>query len=475
MVSTEKTFFSFLWVFIERFGYSIIGLASTLLLARLLTPYEFGLIGTVTIFISVSNMIVEAGFGAALVQKKDVNDRDYSTIFIFNILMSIALYIILFVIAPYIADFYTNDIYTKIIRVLGLVLLINALTLIHRTVLIRNLALKKHAIINLLALLLSVIIAVVMAYKGYGVWALVAQVVINSLLVSVFMFVTVTFVPKLIFDLKSFKELFSFGSRIIINAGLSTIYNDVFALIITKKYSTALTGLYSQSNKLVSFPTNIFSALYDNAGFPILSKIENPVEFKDMVANINRGVFSLSLPLLLIIPFQSENIILLALGKNWIDASNILSILSLSLLTSLISISSFSVLKALGRGKELLKYGVIKISIGFIVLFISIQISFNAIIYGIVLTNTLFSFIIFDLISKTTLYKWKDLMKDFLSLLVVVLLINLMVSLALSLFKIESSYLELFIYILLMLTLYTIYLFSFKRTMLNSLFKLFRK
>jgi len=475
MVSNEKTFFSFLWVLLEKFGFSGLSFISTLLLARLLTPYEFGLIGTITIFISLSNMVVESGFGAALVQKKNITNNDYSTIFVFNAIMSVFLYIILFISAPFIADYYNNDIFTSIIRVLGVILIINAVTLTQKVHLIRELAFKQQAAINLAALIISILCALTLAYLGYGVWALVAQLVLYSFFVSLFMWFKVRFIPSLIFNTQSFKELFSFGGRIILTSALQTIYNDIFGLVITKKFSVSLTGLYTQANKLVSFPTSIFSSLYDSVAFPVLSKIDNPEEFKTMYSNINNGIFSLALPLLLIIPFQVENIILTVLGTNWTEAAPILKILSISLLTSLISLSSFSVFKAKGLGETMLRYGIIKIVIGLIILVISIQISFEAIIYGVVITNFIFSLLVFHKVSKITLYKWKELFKDYFLLIFSFLVLNFLVKYLLNLFEIEGALIQLISYLFLMLVMTIGYFAIFKRYVIRKVLLIIRQ
>jgi len=475
MVSNEKTFFSFLWVLLEKFGFSGLRFISTLLLARLLTPYEFGLIGTITIFISLSNMVVESGFGAALVQKKNITNNDYSTIFVFNAIMSVFLYIILFISAPFIADYYNNDIFTSIIRVLGVILIINAVTLTQKVHLIRELAFKQQAAINLAALIISILCALTLAYLGYGVWALVAQLVLYSFFVSLFMWFKVRFIPSLIFNTQSFKELFSFGGRIILTSALQTIYNDIFGLVITKKFSVSLTGLYTQANKLVSFPTSIFSSLYDSVAFPVLSKIDNPEEFKTMYSNINNGIFSLALPLLLIIPFQVENIILTVLGTNWTEAAPILKILSISLLTSLISLSSFSVFKAKGLGETMLRYGIIKIVIGLIILVISIQISFEAIIYGVVITNFIFSLLVFHKVSKITLYKWKELFKDYFLLIFSFLVLNFLVKYLLNLFEIEGALIQLISYLFLMLVMTIGYFAIFKRYVIRKVLLIIRQ
>lgn len=475
MVSNEKTFLSFIWVLIERFGFSALTFLSTIILARILSPFEFGLIGTIAIFISLSNMIVESGFGAALVQKKNITIKDYSTIFIFNALMSIFLYGILFFSAPLIADYYQNEIFKSIIRVLGLILINNAATLTQKVHLIRELEFKKQAGINLFALIISIISALILAYLGYGVWALVAQLVLYSFFVSLLMWIKVRFIPKLIFDVHSFKELFSFGGKIILTSALQTIYNDIFGLIITKKYTVSLTGLYTQANKLVLFPTSIFSSLYDSVAFPVLSKIDNPKEFKRMFSNINTGIYSIALPFLIIVPFQSQNIIITILGEKWIEAAEILKILSISLLTSLLSLSCLSVFKARGLGKTMLKYGISKIIIGLIILVVTIQIDFEAIIYGIVITNFIFSLLVFQEISKITLYKWMDLFKDYFLLILNMLFINIIAQFFLNLINLNSNVFQLIIYILIVFSLTVTYFIIFKRHVVTKVLIIIRK
>ena len=475
MVDNKKTITSFFWVFVEKFGYSGLSFFSTIILARLLTPNDFGLLGTITIFVSVSNMLVEAGFGAALIQKQNITDRDYSTIFVFNIIMSFILYVALFIAAPYISIYYNNDVFTSLVRVLGLLLFINAITLTQRVHLIRELNFKTQTYINITSLLLSIFLSISLAYYGYGVWALIAQLISYSLFSSLFMIIKVQFRPKILFDIGIFKELFKFGGSIIINSILNVVYNDIFGLIISKKYSINKTGLYTQANKLVSFPTGLFTSLFDSAGFPILSRIKEPLEFKRVLSNINRGIFSIAIPLLVIIPFQSKAIVDIVLGEQWIESANILSILSISLLTSLISVSSSSTLKALGRGKEILRYGVFKIVLGLCILAISIQISFDAMLYGIVATNIIFSIIIFHVVTRHTLYKWRDLYKDFGESIIAVILINIVVTFVLSKLQLSGSFISLSIFVLLVLSLYFMYIMIFNKDMLIKLLSNIRR
>lgn len=284
-VSKHKVLSSFLWVLIEKIGYSGISLLSTLILARLLSPYDFGVIGSVVIITSISNMIVESGLGAALVNKKYTTKEDFNTVFTFNFLMSCSLYTIIFFSASLVAQYFEIPLLKIIVRVLALTLIFNSFTLVQRTILIKELLFKKQSFIALFSLALSAVISIFVAYKGWGVWAIVTQLVLYSVIYSFTIFFVIRYVPKFQFSISSFKELLRFGGRITLSSAIQVGYNDIISSIIGKIYSIQTTGLYAQSQKLISFPVNIFRSLFDGAAFPVLSKIIDKEEFSKKVCS----------------------------------------------------------------------------------------------------------------------------------------------------------------------------------------------
>lgn len=410
--SNKKIFSSMLWVSIEKFGYSGLYFISTIILARLLTPQDYGLIGLLTIFISVSQMIVESGLGGALVKKLNPTHEDYSTIFTFNLAGSCLLYLVLFFVSPYIADYYNKPILSDIIKVLALTIIINSFTLVQRVHLLKELKFRRQSVISISSLLISLIISVGLAYFNYGVWALVFQQVTYAFFYSVFTYLTVRFTPSFLFSKSSFKDLFGFGSRLFISSIIQIVYNDIFSMIIGKIYNVATTGLYYQAKKLVDFPLSIFRALIDGAAFPILAKIDDEKEFAFMSSKISRGIITISFPLLLGIPLFSKSIVLIVLGNKWLGSAEILSILSFGSIGLILEANSRNIIKSSGRADLLLKSEILKKGIGFFILFITLHLSLSWLLWGVVISNT-FSFIInIIIVSRITLYSIKKQIYD---------------------------------------------------------------
>lgn len=450
-ISNSKIFSSFLWVLIEKFGYSGINLFSTLVLARLLTPYEFGLVGAVAIIISISNMIVESGMGAALVSKKNPKPVDYNTVFTFNLFMSVLLCTIIFFSAPYIAEYFGNPILKNLVRFLSITLFFNALTTIQRIVLIKSLLFKKQSFISILSLAISVTVAIFAAYNGWGVWAIAINLVLYSVLFSIAIFFTIRYIPKLQFSLTSFRELLGFGGPIILSSAIQVGYNDIVSSIIAKVYNLQTTGFYVQSEKLINFPTYIFRSLFDIAAFPILSKTNNKKEFKNICSRINRNIYFIAFPLLLAIPFYSKEIISIILGKQWAGASDIFTILSVSVVASLINIAVFSVLKSSGEVKALLSIGTTKAIIGLSILACTITFPIEILLYGIIITNLITSLMAIHYVDQTTLYSAKHQLKDIAIPLIIATIANVSAFVMVKVLDIDNEKLNLLIHFVSML------------------------
>ena len=403
---------SLFWVSIEKFGYSGLSFISIIVLSRILVPQDFGLIGAIAIFISISQMVVESGLGASLVKKENPTNIDFSTIFIFNLSISIVLYIILFLVSPLIASYYDKPILSDLIRVLSLSIIFNAFTLTQRVHLIRDLNFKKQSLISISSLLMSIIISISLAFIGMGVWALVFQQLSYSFIYAVLVFFTVKYYPCFSFSMPSFKKLYSFGSKIFGASLIRITYNDIFSMIIAKKFNIGITGLYYQSKKLVDFPVNFLRALTDGATFPILAKIQNSEEFKDMCRKLNRGIFVIAAPLLLSLSFFCEPYILIVLGDKWVEAIPFLKILSLSAIPLALESISHNIIKATGHAGYILKTEIIKKTIGFLLLFLAIQYSIEHILWSIVICNMLACLINILIVGKITFYTYKSQFKD---------------------------------------------------------------
>ena len=258
-----------LWSSIERFSVQGISFLLSIIIARLITPGEYGLIAMLTIFMAIAQSFVDSGFGNALIQKKDRDEVDYSTVFYFNLVISIILYVVLYLCAPLIAKFYNQPLLMPVTRWIALNLIFNSLSLVQRTRLNIDLNFKLQAKISLSAVIISGIIGITLAYRGYGVWALVTQSLSNNFLSTVLLWISTHWIPLPIFSKRSFVKLFSFGSKVLASGLLHTIYLNLYSLVIGKFYNAADVGFYNRAYSISQYPSTNIVMIITRAIYPV--------------------------------------------------------------------------------------------------------------------------------------------------------------------------------------------------------------
>lgn len=271
----QKAVSGMIWNAVERFGTAFFLFICNIVLARLLSPDDFGCIGMLLVFISISDAIVDGGFGSALIQKESPTQTDYSTIFYWNIVLSVFLYILLFLAAPLISSYYKLPLLCDILRVQGIVLVINAFSLVQRSILKKQIAFRKNAKINLVAVGIATSIAIVSAYIGWGVWSLVVKSLLTAIILCVGYWFNSQWYPIRIFSWKAFASLFKFGGFIFLDTIINTIYINLVSLIIGKRFSASALGYYTQALKLEDIPRSIMSSAVNNVSFSALSSLQN--------------------------------------------------------------------------------------------------------------------------------------------------------------------------------------------------------
>ena len=271
----NKTIHGVLWSAIERFSLQGVQFLINIIMARLLLPSEYGLVAMLAIFLQISQVFIDSGFTNALIQRKNRTEVDYSTVFYFNIFISVVFYLILFIVAPWIAGFYHMPVLIAITRVIALNLIISALSAVHRTRLTINIDFKTQSKASLIAAFLSGGIGIGMAYLGYGVWALVFQSILNSLFLTFLLHYFVKWRPLRVFSICSFKSLFNFGSKLLLSSLLHTIYRNLYTLVIGRKFSARDLGYYTRSEQFAVFPSSNLSAIISRVTFPVLSSIQD--------------------------------------------------------------------------------------------------------------------------------------------------------------------------------------------------------
>jgi teichuronic acid exporter len=274
----EKAIKGVSWSFVDNIANAGITFIVGIILARILSPAEFGLIGMITIFIAVSNSIVDSGFSSALIRKVEPKDVDYNTVFYFNLCLGIGLYLILFYSAPAISRFFKEPSLISITRVMGTILIINAFGIVQRSLLVKEVDFKTQTNISLIASIISGIVGITMALKGFGVWSLVAQQILRQLLNSIFLWVFNKWRPALEFSKDSFQELFGFGSKLLISGLMDTIYNNIYFLIIGKYYSAVQLGQYTRAEQFNSIFSSNLTSLVQRVSYPVLCSIQDDDE-----------------------------------------------------------------------------------------------------------------------------------------------------------------------------------------------------
>lgn len=403
---------SMIWVLVEKGLYTLFQFITLIVLGRLLSVEDYGVYGTMIVLISVSEILIDSGFGGAIIQKKEVNQADVNTLFTVNLLISIALYLLIFVSAPFIESIYDISGLTLYIRITGLVIIFFALSVVQNSLLIRNMKFKKSAIINLTACCISSIIAILMAYHNAGVWALIIQTVLNSMLMTTFLWVTNWAKINFQIDKKSLIQMWGFGSKLLFSNILTTIASNISANIIPKIGTLKQSGLYVQASKLSSIPSNILSLSVDKSTFPILSRESTPNDLINKARYLNRSFMTLFTPFFPLLSLYSFTAILLVLGSKWTEAVPYFEILSWSGLAILLQSLYRNIMKSSGDSKTILKVEIIKTILTLITIGLSLKFGILFLVYGITISYFMGAALWMIVLHKKADYNIKSNIKD---------------------------------------------------------------
>ena len=379
----QKTYSGFIWSFIERFLVQFIQLVLGIILARILFPSDFGLIGLMAVFIVVSRIFVDSGLANALIQKQNRTEEDFSTVFYFNILVCLACYALIFITAPYISAFYHTPELTPILRIFFISLIIDAFTSVQITKLRIALDFKTKAICNLCAVIISGGIAVWMAYSGYGVWSLVMQTIINSLVILLLLTAMVRWKPLLVFSKSSFKQLFGFGSKLLGAMLIDAIIDNLYIFIIGRYFTKNHVGYYTRGAQVPTVIAGTLSSMLENVTFPVMSSIQDDKEFLIAVfRRLIRMVSFLIIPAMFGLAYISEPFVRYVLTEKWMPAVVLMQWICFIRIFTPISLLNLSLLNAVGRSDVFLKINLIRIPIMIIALTITIPRGLEVVIIG---------------------------------------------------------------------------------------------
>lgn len=389
-----KTLSGVIWKFGERVSAQAVNFIVSIILARLLLPEDYGLIALVTVFITICNKVVVSGFATSLIQKKNADNLDFSTVFYFSVCVAAILYAILFITAPFIADFYSNEsdpeLFVQVIRVMGLNLFIIAVNSVQQAFVSRTMQFRKFFFSTIAGTIVSAGAGIALAYAGKGVWALVAQNMILALVNGIVLWFMVKWRPQLKFSFKRLKVLYSYGWKIFVASMIKILYTDLRSLVIGKVYTAADLAFY---NKAQSFPqlidTNVEGTI-DSVLFSAISKKQSSVdEMRVMLRRAIKTTSFILMPLLAGLSAVAKPFIIILLTDKWAESIPLMQILAFSFIFAPVELENLQAIKALGRSDVALKVEIIKKVLGVIILIISIPFGVTAIAIGMVISTTL--------------------------------------------------------------------------------------
>lgn len=416
----QQTISGMIWSSLQRFGTMGISFISNIVLARLLTPDDYGCIGMLMIFIALSNTFIDGGFGSALIQKKRPTSEDYSTIFYWNIFLSFVLYAILYLCAPLIANFYNIELLSKVLQVQGVILIINALGIIQANQLRKQLKFKAIAQTNLIASVVSVVVAIAMAYMDYGVWSLVAQQIVFSLVTAMLYWLYSSWRPILVFSKASFKELFGFGSFILLSSLINSFCNNLNGLLIGKFFNASSMGYFTQAKKLEDVFSTSIETVVSQVTYPVLVEVKDNYErLRNILKQFNSLLLYVVTPLMMLLNLLSVPIIEILLGEQWLSAAPFLEILVFQGIAISLQGVNYNAIASIGRSKVLFQSTIIKRCVSIVLIILGMFLAgVNGILWGMTISSYFICLYNSVLVHKYIKY---TLSRQFLDLLPIIL------------------------------------------------------
>ena len=388
----SKSIHGIIWSAVERFSLQGVQFFIGIILARLLSPSDFGMIGMLSIFLGVSQTFIDCGFSSALIRQKDVTEEDYGTTFLINLTISIFAFTILFFAAPFVAEFYNMPELRSVMRAVSITLIINALYAVHKVKLTRKVDFKTQSKASFCAAIISGIFGICLAYKGFGVWSLVYQSICNSTLNLILMTILLKWHPSISFSKKSFHTLFGFGSKLLIASIISSIYSNLYNIVIGKQYSASNLGYYTRADHLGNFPSQNIAGILYRVTFPILSQLQDDSErLRAIYIKYLQITCFAVFPLMLGLAALAKPLIIILLGEKWLPSVILLQILCFGLMFDPICNINLNLLYVKGRSDLVLKLEIIKKTIAVTILISSLSFGLTGLcigraIYGVVAT-----------------------------------------------------------------------------------------
>ncbi|MBR1940234.1 MAG: lipopolysaccharide biosynthesis protein [Bacteroidaceae bacterium] len=437
MSNANKAISGMAWTGLDKLASYAIQFVISIVIARLLMPSDFGIIGMLAIFIAIAQTFLDSGFANALIQKKGRTEVDYATVFYFNIVISVLLYGVFYVCAPLIAAFYNIPILTDVTRVVTLSLIINGFVIVQTAKLSIDLNFRLQALASIFSVIVSGIVGLWLAYIGWGVWALVYQNVSHALVRALILWIFARWRPLFVFSFDSFKQLFSFGSKLLASSLINTIYTNIYTLVIGKAFSPAEVGFFNQGNHFSKLPMQIVQDIVVKVNYPILSELQDDnnrlvLTYKKLL----RTPMFILFPILVGLCAVASPLIEVLLGEKWLPCVPILQVLCIGYMFTPLTTINLNLLYVKGRSDLVLKLEFIKKPIAFLILFASIPFGLIWMCVG----KALYEFIAFSFncyyTKKLLSYGIGKQLKELLPIFINVGLMFVLVTLTMSFFEI---------------------------------------
>jgi teichuronic acid exporter len=389
-----KALHAFKWSFFERLAPQILQFVIQIILARLLLPSDFGTIGVIMIFIQISQIFVDGGFSSALVQKNSASHDDFKSVWVINLFAGVFFYMVIFSLAPYIAGYYQNYKLVNIIRILGLVLIINALSSVQYAYISKNFLFKKLTIISIISVIISGTIAILLALMNYGVYSLVYLTIFNQLISFILIVLFLNFLPGGKFSYNSIKQLFNYGSKLFLSSLLDTFIQQAYNAIIAKTTNLTQLGFYTRAKYFNDLPQSLFTAVTLRVMFPLYSSIQGDNEKIVSTHRYITGLISITFfPLVVAILFLAKSMVLIILSEKWKDTVPLYQIISASLVWYILDATNLVIIRAKGFSGMFLRIEIIKKIVGTLLIILSIPFGMYLLVCTITI-NTIIAYLI---------------------------------------------------------------------------------
>jgi len=357
----EQAISGILWSFCQQFGAKIVSLLISIILARILNPAEFGLLAMINVLIAMGSSLMDSGLTSSLIRTNDATQKDYSTIFYFNMVGGIVAYIIVFLVAPMLARFYDQEILTEIIRIMGITFIINSFFAVQNAKFIKQMNFKIQTMIQIPSVIGGGIVGIVMANSGFGVWSLVWMSLCNSFLLALMHWMFSDWRPRLIFDFACFKKHFGFGYKMTLSGLLETLFQNIYVIIIGKYHVASQLGFYSRAESMSQFPVSNISAAVNKATYPMFAAIsDDNVRLKLVYKRLLKQVIFWNAPVLVFLVVIAEPLFRILLTEKWLPAVPYFQLLCISGIMYPLQSYNLNILKVKGRSDLLLKLELIK-------------------------------------------------------------------------------------------------------------------